>query len=168
MTGWAFVAIGTPAAQGNHRTSRNGGIYDSNKNLRPWRDTVTAAAFGAGPKLEGPLAVRMIFTLPRPQSTPKKVLLPAKKPDLGKLSRAVEDAITDAGLWQDDSQVVTYFRLSKVWPSVPPSDNEALPVPGVLVSCVPLTGESAAADCWALGFENNADLWAKYYAGAVA
>lgn len=165
MTGWAFVAIGTPAAQGNHRTSRNGGIYDSNKNLRPWRDSVTAAAFGAGPKLEGPLAVRMIFTLPRPKSTPKKVVLPAKKPDLGKLARAVEDAITDAGLWHDDAQVVQYAALCKVWPG----STGSLPVPGVAVSAVELDG--------ALGWTGvhlnqamlkvNAAAWAKH-TGAAA
>jgi Holliday junction resolvase RusA-like endonuclease len=63
------------------------------------------------------LAVNLIFILPRPavhygrgrnagsvkDSAPR---WPATKPDLDKLCRAVLDALTDAGVWRDDSQVV--------------------------------------------------------------
>jgi Holliday junction resolvase RusA-like endonuclease len=133
VTGWAFMAIGTPVAQGSKRHVGNGVMVESSKALKPWRDSVVSAGFGAGPCLSGPVAVRMIFTLPRPRSARKVDERPSKKPDVGKLARAVEDSITSAGLWIDDAQVVDYFRLAKVWKG---HDSEALPVPGVLVAAV--------------------------------
>jgi hypothetical protein len=54
-------------------------------------------------------------------------------PDLSKLARSTEDAITEAGLWADDARVSEYARLAKVWPGC---DPDALPVPGVVVVCV--------------------------------
>ena len=51
-------------------------------------------------------------------------------PDLSKLLRSTEDALTDAGLWADDARVVEYERLAKVYPG---EDPEALPVPGVRI-----------------------------------
>nr|DAN37658.1 MAG TPA: Endodeoxyribonuclease RusA [Caudoviricetes sp.] len=51
--------------------------------------------------------------------------VPAVKPDLDKLTRAVFDALTDAGVWRDDSRVVD-MRVTKRY-----EDAEA--VPGVWV-----------------------------------
>lgn len=63
-----------------------------------------------------PLAVTLVFILPRPaghfgsgrnagQVKPSAPPFPVTKPDLDKLCRAVLDALTDAGVWRDDSQV---------------------------------------------------------------
>lgn len=138
MTCWSFFAVGTPAAQGSKRHVGNGVMVESSKALRPWRDTVTSAAYGAGPCLQGPVAVWMVFTLPRPKSARKLDVCPWKKPDVGKLARAVEDSITAAGLWSDDAQVVDYHRLAKVWTGF---DHDALPVPGVLVVAAEIGAE---------------------------
>ena len=54
-----------------------------------------------------PVSVKLEFVMRRPKSAPKRTTPPAtKKPDLDKLTRAVFDAITSAGVWDDDSQVV--------------------------------------------------------------
>lgn len=112
-------------------------MVESSAKLRPWREAVKAAAYGAGPLLDGPLAVQMVFTLPRPKSAPKRDTTPYRTPDLSKLARSTEDAITDAGLWSDDARVSEYVRLAKVWSG---HDPDALPVPGVVIACVERDG----------------------------
>ena len=82
--------------------------------------------------LDGPLRVRMVFTLPKPASAPKRCTTwPMRTPDLSKLARSTEDALTDAGIWRDDARVVEYSRLAKVFPG---EDPEALAVPGCRIT----------------------------------
>ena len=68
--------------------------------------------------LPGPVDLRLGFELPRPLGhfgTGRNVgtikasapTYPIVIPDLDKLIRCICDAVTDAGLWRDDSQVVT-------------------------------------------------------------
>ncbi|WP_345784476.1 hypothetical protein [Stenotrophomonas chelatiphaga] len=53
------------------------------------------------------MLVRMTFTLRKPLSAPKRrVVFPSKLPDLSKLVRSTEDALTDAGIWRDDARVI--------------------------------------------------------------
>ena len=140
---WAFYAVGTPTPQGSKAASvftpKGGGkpralIRDANgAKLKPWRDTVNGAALDSGgEQIEGPVFVRMIFSVARPKSAPRRVVHPATLPDLDKLARAVGDAVTASGLWQDDSRVVEYVRLAKVFAGG--ADPECLPMPGVLVA----------------------------------
>ncbi len=83
------------------------------------------------PPLDVPLVVRMVFTMPKPKSAPEgKRTFPMRMPDLSKLARSTEDALTDAGIWRDDARVVEYQRLAKVYPS---EDPEALDAPGVRI-----------------------------------
>lgn len=86
---------------------------------KDWRTTIQAAAMDAyvGPLLEGPLEVEMTFFRVRPKShfgtgrnagvvkasSPEH---PITKPDVTKLVRAAEDALTGV-LWRDDSQIVS-------------------------------------------------------------
>ncbi len=134
-----FVVTGLPAPQGSKRfvgTSKTGrGIMvESSAKVRPWRMDVKAAAEaarGSGAALDGPLVCSMVFTLPKPASAPKRrQTWPDRKPDLSKLIRSTEDAISDAGLWADDARVVEFGRVAKVYPG---EDVDALPVPGVRV-----------------------------------
>ena len=144
MTGFAFVALGTPAPQGSKSFKGMAGghaiLAESSKAVKPWREAVKAAA-PFGPKLDGPLAVHMTFTLRRPTSARRADERPCKTPDLSKLARATEDAITDAGLWADDARVSEYARLSKVWH---PYDPLSLRTPGVLVAAVEMAGAWSA------------------------
>lgn len=119
-----FFVQGLPATQGSKRPLRNqytGKIVcvDSCKRLKPWRQDVREAALchvERGEALhEGPVHLHLVFYLPRPKgdygsgknagilkgSAPRHHL---KKPDLTKLSRAVEDAMKGV-MWKDDSQV---------------------------------------------------------------
>ena len=73
----------------------------------------------------------MVFSLPRPKSAPKAVKHQARKPDLSKLVRATEDALTDAGVWEDDARVVGFANTRKVFAGG--SDPDALPVPGAVI-----------------------------------
>ena len=114
-------------------------MIESSARVRPWREAVKEAARGAGECLDGPLVVCMVFTVPRPKSAPRRVVAPATTPDLSKLARATEDAITDVGLWADDARVVEYARLAKVFPYAHSNDRHALDVPGVVVACEPWT-----------------------------
>lgn len=167
MSGWSFSAIGTPASQGSKKHVGRGIMVESSKALKPWRDTVTAAAFGAGPKLDGPLFVKMVFTLPRPKSARKKDWAPFHYPDVSKLARAAEDSISAAGLWADDARVVDYVRLSKVWPG----GVDSLPVPGVIVACMEADGvdDYVTTNQVILLFDDElARVWQRFSAGVPA
>lgn len=102
-----------------------------------WRDDVKAAAEKAigltGHKaIDGPVRVRMVFTVRKPASAPKRRRTwPATMPDLSKLCRSTEDALTAAGVWKDDARVVEYTRLAKVYPG---EDPEAMDVPGARIT----------------------------------
>src|SRR5690348_16047198 len=96
-----IVVIGTPGPQGSKRHVGHGRMIESSKKVKPWRQDVKAAALavrGDRPPIDGPVIVRMVFTLPKPASAPKRRRTwPDKKPDLSKLARSTEDALTDAG-----------------------------------------------------------------------
>jgi crossover junction endodeoxyribonuclease RusA len=109
---------GRPAPQGSKRyLGRSGGrgvMVESSKAVAPWRaDVRDAFTLGIGPDARqwagvAPVVVKLVFVMPRPTSTPKRRTPAAvKRPDLDKLVRAVFDAIGSAGVWADDSQVVT-------------------------------------------------------------
>jgi len=89
-------------------------MVESSKALRPWRDTVTAAAFGAGPCLDGPIVAKVVFTLPRPKSARKAEFAPCRGIDVDKALRAVFDAVTAAGLWADDACVVGLMEPPRI------------------------------------------------------
>jgi Holliday junction resolvase RusA-like endonuclease len=73
----------------------------------------------------------MVFTMPKPLSAPKtRRTWPMRTPDLSKLLRSTEDALTTAGIWRDDARVVEYGRAAKVFPG---EDPEALEAPGVRI-----------------------------------
>jgi crossover junction endodeoxyribonuclease RusA len=137
VAGWAFTALGTPTPAGsksafvNPKTGR-AQVADDSKSTKAWRSEMMDQA-PDGPMLDGPIAVCMVFTVPRPKSTPKKVTIPSTKPDVVKLARNAEDGITAKGLWRDDGRVAEYVRLSKVWPGL---DPYALHVPGLVVAAV--------------------------------
>lgn len=133
-----IVVYGSPAPQGSKKfvgvINGHGMMVESSKKVKPWRQDVKAAALevraGAAP-LDGPLSVRMIFTVPKPASSPKRRrVFPMRKPDVSKLARSTEDALTDAGIWIDDARVVEYERLAKVFPG---EDREALESCGVVI-----------------------------------
>lgn len=141
MTAIYLTVYGSPAPQGSksYKGQTKSGraiLAESSKKVKPWRADVKEAAEKELARqglalLDGPLRGRMVFTLPKPVSAPKRRrTYPDKTPDLSKLARSTEDALSDAGVWKDDARVVEYSRLAKVYPG---EDPEALDRPGVRI-----------------------------------
>jgi len=136
MTPVTITVYGMPGPQGSKAykgQSKKGHaiLVESSKKVKPWRQAVVAACVDAGingRKLEGPLCLHVWFTLPRPASAPKRVKQPAKKPDLSKLIRSTEDALTDAGVWIDDAQAVVIMAVKTF-----PGEYPALASPGCVI-----------------------------------
>jgi Holliday junction resolvase RusA-like endonuclease len=111
----AFTVFGTPIPQGSTRAFVPKGwkrpvITHANAKTKPWRQAIVDATqnvmAGRLPVEEAPVELAVTFFLPRPKSAPKRFTEPARKPDTDKLLRAVMDALTAAGVWRDDAQVV--------------------------------------------------------------
>ena len=136
-----LLVNGRPAPQGSKRHVGGGRMIESSPHVGNWREDVRTAALllgRKGPPLDGALAVRMVFTVAKPKSAPKtRRTWPASMPDLSKLIRATEDALTSAGIWKDDARVVEYDRAAKVYPG---EDPEALDVPGAVIAVRRLVG----------------------------
>lgn len=123
-----FEVPGAPVTQGSKSVTKRGVMYDSNAAvLKPWRGLVTAVAarHRLPAPLDGPVELRLRFFLPRPRSHYRTgrnshLLRDSAPPfphgrgtgDLDKLTRAVGDSLTDAGVIVDDSIIVDE-RLSK-------------------------------------------------------
>lgn len=141
-----IVAYGRPAPQGS-KTRKGRAMVEASQYVVPWREAVKAAVlatFGRMPDpITGPVAVRMVFTLDRARShyltgrntshllrsgAPAR---PTGTPDLDKLARSTGDALTDVRLLRDDSLIVEYDRLAKVYVG---EDPEALAAPGVRIT----------------------------------
>ena len=77
---YLIEVYGIPGPQGSKRHVGNGVMLESSKKVKPWRELVHSAALSARmsgaemiePPLDCPLMVRMVFTLPKPQSAPKR------------------------------------------------------------------------------------------------
>lgn len=139
----AFTVWGEPVPQGSMVALLSATVKgrpmlkaSNEKLLKPWRRAVTAAAVAAmrdqpsarRPLLDGPLAVRMVFTFDRPKSV--KRLEPCTRPDGDKLARSCADSLTTARLWADDGRVVEWV-IRKVYVAC---DPESLPRPGVRIA----------------------------------
>jgi Holliday junction resolvase RusA-like endonuclease len=130
---FVFTAYGVPVPQGSTRAFvvRGRAVTTSaSANLRPWRDTVAAAARfemqGRTP-LAGPVCVLAVFTLPRPASRRKVDRWPDRRPDIDKLLRGLLDSLTGP-VFTDDAQVVQVACEKRYV-----GDPEALTEPGVTV-----------------------------------
>ncbi len=152
-----IVVYGDPAPQGSNSfkgtfNGKDGRTHakraESSKRVAPWRQDVKLAAEAeiegrgdpaAWVPMDGPLLLVVVFTLPAPQSLPKRrASHPAKMPDLSKLLRSTEDALTAAGVWKDDSRVVE-VRAVKTYPAhVIGAHADALMRPGAVIRVFPL------------------------------
>jgi crossover junction endodeoxyribonuclease RusA len=116
---------GRPAPQGSkdymgRSKSGKGILVESSKAVKPWRADVREALLDSrGAPLARfakgvPVFVTLTFILPRPKSYPKRHVPATKKPDLDKLTRAVLDAMTSAGVLHDDSQVTMLSARKRI------------------------------------------------------
>lgn len=139
-----ITVYGSPAPQGSKRHVGGGVMVEMSKGVKPWRQDVKAAALQVMPSqpLDGPLAASVVLTM-RDQPTGKPTwwpaglrwsskfrTRPASTPDLSKLLRSTEDALTGV-VWKDDARVVEYVRLAKYYVGDPASD--VLDRPGAVI-----------------------------------
>jgi Holliday junction resolvase RusA-like endonuclease len=114
-----FDVVGEPKSQPRVKAMRCGGfirIYTP-ATAKEWKGAVAKAAAPflspEGP-LTGPLYLTLLFRFARPKShlrttgelTKSAPRQHTQKPDADNLAKAVMDALTDCGLWADDTQVV--------------------------------------------------------------
>jgi len=114
-----FRVDGTPAPQGSKVRTRFG-MREASNRVKPWRDLVTkAAAITAdqenllGP-LSPPYALEVWFYIPKPRTTRAAHPVAPTVGDLDKLTRACGDAITQAGLIEDDRHIIR-IQAEKAW-----------------------------------------------------
>ena len=108
---------GTPVPQGSVDVFR-GRIVGVKAPLKEWRDSIRAATLAKhqGEPIDGPISVSLVFQLRRPQRP--RWPLPAVKPDLDKLTRAVFDSLSTTkhrktkavipGVIVDDARIVSF------------------------------------------------------------
>lgn len=106
-----FMVLGVPAPQGSKRHVGRGILVESSKKVAPWREAVKWEAIKAHegkPPLQDAINVSILFYVPAP-----KKLKVGQEPitrtsgDIDKLVRSTFDAITDAGMIRDDSNIVS-------------------------------------------------------------
>ena len=99
-------------------------VSDDNPKGQSWKRDIAVSAreVHRGDLLSGPLSVTMRFYRPRPaghfgkhglNKTGQQMIAPISRPDVLKLARCAEDALTGV-LWRDDSQIVEE-HLFKHW-----------------------------------------------------
>ncbi|WPR52783.1 RusA family crossover junction endodeoxyribonuclease [Streptomyces sp. S399] len=144
------TVYGLPAPQGSKRHVGGGRMVESSRHVAPWREAVVwalreeIARHPGWRPLTGPLDASMIFSFARPKghfgtgrnagalkaSAPSR---PAVMPDLSKLARSTEDAITTAGGYADDALLVGYRRLEKRYVTDHGRVADVLDAPGCVI-----------------------------------
>ena len=144
-----FHVPGAPAPQGSKRQV-NGHFIEANKRTRPWRALVRDAAEEAKEAqnvitFTGPVGAYLTFFKARPKAhyyTGKNAevlredapFYVTTKPDVDKLTRAIFDALTDAQVFRDDSQVAE-LHVRHLFAD---RDNQHFASGGVSVTVVPI------------------------------
>jgi Holliday junction resolvase RusA-like endonuclease len=111
-----FIPI-RPVAQARARGAFIGGRISmyTPRSSRAFKEQLAAQiwiAVGSRICLDEALHVDIEVTLDRPKSARKR-RHPTVKPDLDNFEKAIMDACTDAGLWRDDSVVVSKFSVKR-------------------------------------------------------
>lgn len=154
------VVRGEPGPQGSKSHVGDGRMIESSAKVKPWRDSVAWMAIQARGRVRGwkpitgPVALALTFTLARPKShfgtgrnrdtiRPSAPARPDVKPDLSKLVRSTEDALTTALVYRDDALVVDYWRLGKYYATDHGQVLDVLDSPGCVIRVWAIGPEAA-------------------------
>jgi Holliday junction resolvase RusA-like endonuclease len=111
-----FIVEGVPKAQPRprafvNRATGRASVYDAGT-AEHWKSQIAEAAREHLPDkpLDCPVAIDIKFAMPRPKRLMRKkdpggAMPHTSKPDMDNLAKAVMDALTQLGMWLDDSQV---------------------------------------------------------------
>jgi Holliday junction resolvase RusA-like endonuclease len=151
-----FTVNGDPVPKGSLKcVARHVGgaprLVEDNPRTRAWRKAVADTVAGvAHAEAHEPVGVEITATLPRPahhygatgiRSNAPIYPTNARTGDVDKLARLVLDALVDAGLLLDDTQVVEVVcRKSVPQPESAPYMPDVLDDPGILVRVYPMVG----------------------------
>lgn len=111
----AFVP-GIPRPQGSKRHVGGGRMIESSKYVKAWREKVSQiskhAHRGREP-LTGPQRLDLVLVMPARKKEPHPGSWHTVKPDLDKLIRAIDDALTTAGIITDDSTITAITAIKR-------------------------------------------------------
>ncbi len=119
--GMEFEVLGRPQPQGSIRAFMVGGkprLTSDNAKMKPWRQQVGQMALSTRPTESVwagehiPVCVRYEFYFAKPKSAKKSRTLPCVKPDIDKICRATNDALTGI-IWHDDAQIVELTAMKQ-------------------------------------------------------
>jgi Holliday junction resolvase RusA-like endonuclease len=98
---------GVPKPQPRPRVTRRGHVYTPST-ADAWKNAVkTAFMFRLKPKISIPVYLSVHFYLPCPKRVKPDAVMPhTGKPDIDNLLKSTMDALTVAGVWEDDTQVI--------------------------------------------------------------
>ena len=118
-----LTVYGRPAPQGSKSHKGGGRLVESSQYVKPWRERVVSVALDTiqhldWTRLDEPLVLSADFFLDRPKHhfgtgrnagrlKPSAPARPTGPPDLSKLVRSTEDALTTAGVYRDDALIVS-------------------------------------------------------------
>lgn len=110
----SFFVQGVPKGQARPRVFNKGGKIFAYSPKTSWYEIVYTQALKNKPKtpIVGPIMMEMKFFFPRPKSK-KKDKWKTSRPDFDNLEKSVCDALTHAGFWKDDSQVVDAHTIKQ-------------------------------------------------------
>lgn len=97
-------------------------VTSANPKLKDWEGNVRAAAqlYADTHFIDGPVALELVFYLPKPKSAPKKRTHCTTRPDCSKLIRSTEDALIGV-LFTDDAAVVSIVASKHYAPEGSPA-----------------------------------------------
>lgn len=115
----SFVIPGACPPKGSRVPVRKGSdkTRESSKRVEPWTENavrVLRLQLGTAPRFEGPVYVRATFAFESPAVTESEYPVAPTIGDTDKLLRCLNDALTKAGVIEDDRFVV-HTEADKVW-----------------------------------------------------
>ena len=115
-----IAVLGKPAPKGSMKSYGRGRMVDSLKSTKPWGAEIVIEAARARDlagweMLLGAVTVECVAITPRPKSVKREFPIKRSAGDIDKLARNLLDALVNAHIMADDSQVID-LRMLKLYP----------------------------------------------------